>query len=167
MSSRRSSSRRRRAPVFPTLSEGVQNGLNRLVSDNQKGVASMLDAEKGTAVDELTEKCAQVMKQQQLSAAQFLARFFEADMLSDHAEKVLNKSAKGSSAQLAERIASEWAKHKVLSMVKTYSEKEASEEKSEGDSEEKKRSPDVGDYDSPIKKKKQKKESSKLSKGAK
>lgn len=119
----------------------------------------MLDAEKGASVDELTEKCAAVMKQQQLSAAQFLARFFEADMLSDHAEKVLNKSAKGSSAQLAERVANEWAKNKVAAEVESDSKEKAPKEKEkpEVNDEEKKRSQDASDDDAPVKKKKQKK----------
>lgn len=114
----------------------------------------MLDVPSSeTTVEVLTEKCAQVMKQQQLSAAQFLARFFEADMLSEHAVEVFDKSGKGSSAQLAERVANEWAKNK-----QPFLEKGASLEK---DTDESKRKQDpVQDDDSPVKKKKKKKSSS-------
>jgi hypothetical protein len=114
----RSSRRRTAAPAFPNLPEGIQVGLRRLVSDNATTVAQMLNMESTGGVEEeeqqqqqLCEKCALVMKQQQLSPSSFLARFFEKDMLSAHAQ-VLGKSAKGSAPTLADRIAGEWAKNK-------------------------------------------------------
>eukprot|EP00545_Synedropsis_sp_CCMP1620_P014726 CAMPEP_0119022032 /NCGR_PEP_ID=MMETSP1176-20130426/27173_1 /TAXON_ID=265551 /ORGANISM="Synedropsis recta cf, Strain CCMP1620" /LENGTH=131 /DNA_ID=CAMNT_0006976765 /DNA_START=1 /DNA_END=396 /DNA_ORIENTATION=- len=107
--------------------------------------------DEAALVERLTEKCAQVMKQQQLSAAQFLARFFEADMLSEHASTVLSKSAKGSSAQLAERIANEWAKNKPFADADD-------DEVVEKNSEDRKRKqdPPIEDDDSPVKEKKKK-----------
>jgi hypothetical protein len=77
----------------------------------------MLNMDSTSGVEEeeqqqqLCEKCALVIKQQQLSPSSFLARFFEKDMLSAHAQ-VLGKSAKGSAPTLADRIAGEWAKNK-------------------------------------------------------
>jgi hypothetical protein len=64
-------------------------------------------------IDALCEKCVGVMKQQQLSASSFLARFFHPDMLSTHAVDCLGKSGQGSAPVLAERIAGEWAKNKL------------------------------------------------------
>jgi len=107
----RSSRRRAAAPAFPALPDGVQVGLKRLVSDNEKTVAEMLNADDDTDVDALCEKCAVVMKQQQLSASSFLARFFHEGVLSSHAVQCLEKSGKGSAPVLAERIAGEWAKN--------------------------------------------------------
>ena len=122
----RRSSRRGTAPAFPALSEGIQNGLKRLVLDNSSVVAKMLDVDMVVQEDDgsttssddvvervLCEKCAQVMKQQQLSAASFLARFFHSDILSEHAI-LLGKSGKGSAATLADRIAAAWAQNKAL-----------------------------------------------------
>lgn len=103
--------------AFPALAEGTQNGLRRLVADNSVTVASMLDVEKDSAVDALCEKCAQVIRQQQLSVASFLARFFSADLLSDQAI-ILGKSGKGSAATLADRIAAAWAANKCLAKGK-------------------------------------------------
>lgn len=135
MASRRSSSRRSTAPAFPSLPVGVQNGLKCLISDNQKTVAEMLDSDKSASSQEnLAEQCALVMKQQQLSAAQFLARFFQADMLADHVTSYLNnKSAKGTSAHLAERIANEWAKNKALVLSSDRKRKSEPDEEEEGE----------------------------------
>jgi hypothetical protein len=114
MASSRSSGRRRAAtgPAFPALAPGIQNGLRRLVSDNQERVALMLDKKRAVAstVDSLCEDCATVMKQQQLSASSFLARFFDIETLSEHAV-LLNKSGKGTAPLLAERIETAWAKN--------------------------------------------------------
>lgn len=115
-------SRRGTVECFPALPEGIQNGLKRLVSDNLDTIAKMLDVDLDNDNDKnddttatlLCEKCAQVMKQQQLSAASFLARFFHALVLAEHATTVLQKSGKGSEATLGDRIAAEWAKNKVL-----------------------------------------------------
>jgi hypothetical protein len=112
-------SRRGTVEALPALSQGVQNGLKRLVADNAETVATMLDASSTNSTNEdvvavLSEKCAQVMKQQQLSASNFLARFFAADLLAEHAVSVLGKSGKGSTATLGDRIAAEWAKNKPL-----------------------------------------------------
>ena len=120
MSSSRSSSRRNQSAVFPSLPIGVQNGLTCLVSDNQNTVAEMLEISSTTtsetAVEQLTERCAKVMKQQQLSAEQFLARFFHATVLSNHISTYYpTKSGKGTSAQVAERIANQWAKNSTIS----------------------------------------------------
>jgi hypothetical protein len=69
-----------------------------------------------TPVEQLTERCAKVMKQQQLSAEQFLARFFHATVLSNHISTYYpTKSGKGTGAQLAERIANQWAKNSTIS----------------------------------------------------
>ena len=103
--------------AFPALAEGTQNGLRRLVADNSVTVASMLDVEKYSVVDALCEKCAQVIRQQQLSVASFLARFFSADLLSDQAI-IVGKSGKGSAATLADRIAVAWAANKCLAKAK-------------------------------------------------
>ena len=126
---RTSSRQRSSGPVFPTLPPGIQAGLKQLVSDHVTTVSCMLDvnddtrnAEKKTNKDDdnsqndlfvqkLCEECAKVMKQQQLSPSSFLARFFDATILSQHAAEVLNKSGKGSAPTLAERIAGEWAKN--------------------------------------------------------
>jgi len=105
--SRRSSRRAAAADAFPSLSEGVQKGLKRLATDNTKVIAKMLDVSMDknddnvttTTISKLCEKCAQVMKQQQLTASSFLARFFHTDILADHASNVLHKSAKGSAAK--------------------------------------------------------------------
>ena len=108
-SSRRAASNR---PAFPQLPAGVQAGLQRIVTDHAATVARMLDCETNdTAV--LSEKCATVMKQQQLSASQFLARFFHLDMLQQHAA-ILGKSNKGTAAVLSERIEAAWLKNKPL-----------------------------------------------------
>jgi hypothetical protein len=109
----RRSSRRATTPAFAGLIEGTQNGLRRLVSDNIKTVAAMLDMEKDSSTSVLCEKCAQVMRQQQLSVSSFLASFFSADLLSEQAV-LLGKSGKGSAAVLAGRIAAEWAHNKPL-----------------------------------------------------
>lgn len=110
------------APAFPALAIGIQHGLHRLVLDNTTTVARMLDYEKQTTaasadtnlVDILCEKCAKVMKQQQLSVASFLARFFVQDILSNHLSSVLQKSGKGSTATLGDRIEREWMKDNPL-----------------------------------------------------
>ena len=125
--SRRSSSRRSasRQPAFPQLPVGVQAGLERLVSDHQETVAQMLEVASSSATeheqqqqtDLLCEKCASVMKQQQLSVSQFLARFFDIQMLQQHAMRVLEKSGKGSAAVLSERIEAAWLKGKPLILL--------------------------------------------------
>ena len=121
--SRRSSSRRRSTTedVFPSLPEGVQNGLRRLVSDNSNTIAKMLDCDINTsnnsedAIILLCEQCALVMKQQ-LSPSSFLARFFDVTVLSEHA-LLLQKSGKGSVATLADRIGTAWAKNAPFIVV--------------------------------------------------
>lgn len=109
----RRSCRRGTTPAFPALAEGVQNGLRRLVSDNAETVATMLEVDKNSAHDVVCEKCAHVMRQQQLSIASFLARFFSADILSEQAA-LCGKSGKGSAAALADRIAAAWANNNRL-----------------------------------------------------
>ena len=124
---RTSSRQRNSGPVFPSLSPGIQDGLSRLVSDNVSTVASMLNVKEDGRdhnkefVQELCEQCAKVMKQQQLSPSSFLARFFDATLLSRHAVEVLNKSGKGSAPTLAERVAGEWSKNKPLPPPKSTS----------------------------------------------
>jgi hypothetical protein len=109
MSSPRRSSRRSRRNTTSAVSlpEEVQAGLKILVSDNASTVAKMLDCESED-VNELVQKCAQVLQQQQLSPSMFLARFFDKTVLQQHAE-FLKKSSKGSVPVLAERIANFWA----------------------------------------------------------
>jgi len=128
-------SRRRGAsgPVFPSLPSGVQAGLKRLVSDNQTTVANMLDCDEDSSVEVLCEKCAGVMKQQQLSASSFLARFFDQAMLSAHST-LLGKSANGSPPVLAERIAGEWAKNKPIPQDTKNSSKDPGSSKRKADS---------------------------------
>jgi hypothetical protein len=112
--SRRSSSRRSNMePLFPKLRPpGVKMGLERLVTDNAKTVAKMLQSPSDKPAD-LCEQCAKILQQQQLSPASFLARFFDAKMLAIHAE-LLGKSPKGTAPTLAERISGEWAKNKPI-----------------------------------------------------
>ena len=66
-------SRSRRQPSgadsFEKLSEGVKYGLQRLVNENAETVKQMLSANKTASATELCELCAQVMQQQQPSAA--------------------------------------------------------------------------------------------------
>ena len=161
---RTSSRQRSSGPVFPTLPPGIQAGLKRLVSDNVTTVACMLDvtddtrnAEKKTNNDDdnsqnnqfvqkLCEECAKVMKQQQLSPSSFLARFFDATILSQHASEVLNKSGKGSAPTLAERIAGEWAKSHPLQQRKPTSTGSVSNESTQQKpSEINKETPDISD----------------------
>ena len=112
MSSRRRSSRRPAAASFPQLPAGVQAGLTRIVSDHKETVAKMLECDTTTTTTEvLVERCAAVMKQQQLSVSQFLARFFDASVLQQHAIHVLEKSGKGTAAVLGERIEAEWRRN--------------------------------------------------------
>jgi hypothetical protein len=100
--------------AFAALAEGTQNGLRCLVSDNATTVATMLDMDPDSSTtDVLCEKCAQVMRQQQLSVSSFLARFFPAEILSKHAV-LWGKSGKGSAAVLADRIALVWLQNKSL-----------------------------------------------------
>lgn len=115
--SRRSSRRQTSQPAFPALRPGIQAGLKRLVSDNSATVARMLQCESSDT-DVLCEKCASVMKQQQLSASSFLARFFDAEMLKQHA-LLLGKSGKGSPAVLSERIEAEWSKNRMPAAAST------------------------------------------------
>jgi hypothetical protein len=89
-----------------------------LVSDNSAMVADMLNVigrnspQDTSLVLELCEKCAGVMKQQQLSSSAFLARFFDRDCLASHSRK-LKKSDKGSAPTLADRIEAEWRKNRI------------------------------------------------------
>lgn len=135
--SRRSGRRGASAPAFPALSTGVQNGLRRLVEDNADTVAKMLDADKGSSTEVLCEKCAQVMKQQQLSAASFLARFFQSAILSEHAV-LCGKSGKGSEATLGDRIEAAWAKNKP------FPEKEEAAGEGDANGEKKEKEKDIG-----------------------
>jgi hypothetical protein len=109
----RRSSRRATTSAFAGLIEGTQNGLRRLVGDNTKTVAAMLDVEEDSSTSVLCEKCALVMRQQQLSVSSFLASFFSTDLLSEQAV-LLGKSGKGSAAVLAGRIAAAWGHNKPL-----------------------------------------------------
>ena len=118
--SRRTSSRRTttKKEAFPELAPGVQAGLKRLIEDHSKTVAKMLQQEVNddTKISEkantmaLCEKCASVMRQQQLNPSQFLARFFDIGILQQHV-KLLNKSTKGSAIILSERIETAWLKN--------------------------------------------------------
>ena len=106
MSRRRGSSD---TEAWAKLAPGVQTGLTRLVSDNKDTLAAMLSAED-CSTQELCEKCAGVIRQQQLTPSSFLARFFDADMLREHAV-IVGKSSKGSAPALAERVANAWARN--------------------------------------------------------
>ena len=55
------------------------------------------------------------MKLNQLSPSSFLARFFDMELLRQHAV-LLNKSGKGTTIVLSERIATAWAKNRVPPM---------------------------------------------------
>lgn len=111
--SRRSSRRTVSQPAFPQLPPGVQSGLARLVADHAPTVALMLDShdKDSNNADALCEQCARVMKQQQLSPAVFLARFFQVDLLQQHVA-LWGKSTKGTAAVLSERIEAAWRKNK-------------------------------------------------------
>eukprot|EP00729_Bicosta_minor_P009009 gene9009-23748_t len=99
------------------LSQGVVAGLTRLVEDNADTVAAMLQA--GECNDlELVQRCAGVMRQQQLQAEGFLARFFQQEVLGPHA-LLLGKSDKGNSSQLAARIGAAWARGPSFSTEST------------------------------------------------
>mmetsp|Transcript_18852 Transcript_18852/g.24265 ORF Transcript_18852/g.24265 Transcript_18852/m.24265 type:complete len:214 (+) Transcript_18852:24-665(+) len=140
-SRRRSSRSSTTAPAFPALSQGIQNGLQRLVSDNIETVAKMLDYDNNNSTPDdndqvlvqiLCEKCAMVMKQQQLSPASFLARFFPAEMLSEYAKLCYKKlSSKGSAATLGDRIATAWVKQQPLLPTTTSERNNEPEEKLE------------------------------------
>jgi hypothetical protein len=86
-----------------------------LVADNAEIVAKMLQSPSDEPAF-LCEQCAKILQQQQLSPASFLARFFDAKMLAEHAE-LLGKSPKGTAPTLAERIAGEWAKNNPIPEV--------------------------------------------------
>ena len=127
MSTRRSSSRRTATTLaaLPSLPAGIQAGLQRLVDQHAATVARMLDVnddDNTTAL--LTEKCAAVMKQQQLSASQFLARFFDLQVLQQQAA-LYAKSPKGTAAVLAERIETAWRKNVLPAKATTCKEKHA------------------------------------------
>jgi replication initiation and membrane attachment protein DnaB len=165
----RSSRRRTAAPAFPALSPGIQTGLQRLVSDNAATVAEMLSKQDDVDNTEvLCEACAGVMKQQQLSAASLLARFFDATVLAEHAV-LLQKSGKGSAPTLSERIANEWAKNKGIPEAeeggnepsqteesKTKRKKTAEEDKDETPKKKKKKSDKTNENDTTPDKKEKK-----------
>mmetsp|Transcript_21148 Transcript_21148/g.60371 ORF Transcript_21148/g.60371 Transcript_21148/m.60371 type:complete len:204 (-) Transcript_21148:1011-1622(-) len=100
-------------PAFPLLDEGTRNGLGRFVHDNATLVKQMMDiTTKGKDdVAVVCEKCALVIRQQQLTPSSFLARFFDVSVLAEHAA-LLGKSSKGNAPVLADRIANEWRKNR-------------------------------------------------------
>jgi len=95
------------------LPAGVQAGLRRLVKDHVHTVKAMLanpstEADDGAEVAEvLARLCAGVIRQQRLSPSGFLTRFFDKNVLAQHAA-VLGKSDKGGVPVLAERVAGAW-----------------------------------------------------------
>lgn len=113
-SSRRSSRQAAAASSSPQLPVGVETGLMQMVTDHQETVAKMLNCDETTTTTHiLVKRCAVIMKQQQLSASQFLARFFDQSILQQHAVDALGKSGKGSAAVLGERIETEWRRNKI------------------------------------------------------
>ena len=101
-------SSRRRAPKRKPVSASVRAGLESLADGNVETIASMLDKELrdvAAAADALEE----VMAVNSFSAEMLLANYFSAELLAPYCG-TLGKSAKGSAATLAGRIAAEWAK---------------------------------------------------------
>lgn len=104
-----SSSRPRRAASQPAaLPASVRRGLASFVVGNEAVITAMLGSEAtGRSDTDLVDRLAQVMAVNSLSCEMMLARFFDASVLADYAEK-LGKSGKGPAATLAARIAKEW-----------------------------------------------------------
>ena len=98
MSRRRAASSNESA--WAKMNIGTQNGLKRLVMDNKSVMIDMLEHCEGCTAQEMAEKCAAVIRQQQLTPSSFLARFFDADILREHA-RLLGKSDKGNAMILA------------------------------------------------------------------
>jgi hypothetical protein len=86
------------ADAWLRLPQNVQTGFLRLVQDNEDKVRNFLTTEsrEDTPPVKLCELCAGMMRQQKLSAAGFLTRFFDKDSLAIHAALV-GKSPKGQS----------------------------------------------------------------------
>ena len=95
--------------LFEKLPAGTRAGLELLVGANKKLVAEMLQSDSSSTAH-LCERCAGVLKQQQLSPDSFLARFFPASVLSEHSI-LLGKSGNGNEPALAERIGNVWARN--------------------------------------------------------
>eukprot|EP00038_Savillea_parva_P029082 m.68739 g.68739 ORF g.68739 m.68739 type:complete len:484 (+) comp8534_c0_seq1:426-1877(+) len=95
--------------AWDRLPAGVKLGLERLVSDNDAVVRAMLSAAPPAEapISRLCELCAGVMRQQKLSPAGFLSRFFDKDLLATHCA-LLGKSPKGGVPTLAERCSNAW-----------------------------------------------------------
>jgi hypothetical protein len=106
---RMASSRPRRAASQPAaLSANIQRGLASICEGNEDVITQMLGAEAtGRSDTKLTDKLAQVMAVNSLSAELMLARFFDASVLGAYCVR-LGKSDKGPAATLAARIAKEW-----------------------------------------------------------
>ena len=104
---RRTSSRKRDREF--TVPENVKEGLNEFVEVNASEVAAALELPADTTKEVLVDKLVGVMGQQSLSSGSLLGRFFSTDALGKYCEKK-GKSAKGTVATLAGRIASLWDK---------------------------------------------------------
>eukprot|EP00037_Helgoeca_nana_P006642 m.61052 g.61052 ORF g.61052 m.61052 type:complete len:371 (-) comp17517_c0_seq1:122-1234(-) len=106
------------ADAWLRLPQNVQTGFLRLVQDNEDKVRNFLTTEsrEDTPPVKLCELCAGMMRQQKLSAAGFLTRFFDKDSLAIHAALV-GKSPKGGVPTLAERVAGAWARGPVFDEV--------------------------------------------------
>ena len=73
-------------------------------------IIAMLSLDSNSKVDKIVDKIIDCMSVNNLTAEMLLARFFDESVLGQYCHACLNKSAKGSSAILASRIAREWSK---------------------------------------------------------
>ena len=106
-----SSSRpRRAASAPPSLKPSVRRGLESLCESKAAAatVRSMLSA--AAPGEALVDSLSAVMGVSGLNAEMLLASYFDAGLLGTYCERRLGKSAKGSAATLAARIAREWEK---------------------------------------------------------
>ena len=108
-------SRRSRRAIKPKrllLPVNVISGIRSLVehNNNEDIIIAMLSLDSNSKVDKIVDKIIDCMSVNNLTAEMLLARFFDESVLGQYCHACLNKSAKGSSAILASRIAREWSK---------------------------------------------------------
>lgn len=100
-------SRRATKPSF-SLPLHIKQGFLELVAEHVESVASMLESSlSSTEPDTVVDELERLMGMNNLSPAEFLARFFNEDMMSEYLSKV-GKSSKGSAPVLSSRITSYW-----------------------------------------------------------
>jgi hypothetical protein len=101
------SRRSREPPKIKEISPSVRLGLESFVFGNEVTIRKMLDS---TDDDDLVLELQKVMSVSSISVEQLLANYFDTKTLGEYCEKKLDKSKKGSTSVLAERIAREWNK---------------------------------------------------------